>query len=81
MEYLAWADKIAVDNLRPVTHMRRWSAILNDDRVEKASRLLLAGEITPADFLHRASFAVLGAVNHGLRIRPDDESDSDSDSD
>ena len=77
LEYLAFCDKIAVENMQPVTRVRRWTAILNDERVRRASQLLVAGQITPARFLHQSSFAVLGAVNYGLRIHPDDESDSE----
>ncbi|KAK3916556.1 N-methyltransferase gliN, partial [Frankliniella fusca] len=77
LEFLAWADKIAVDNLRPVTHVRRWSAVLNDQRVSRASNLLRAGQSTPAWFLHQASFAILAAVDYGLHIHVDEDSDSE----
>jgi len=78
MEYLAFCDKIAVEKLQPVSRARRWTAVLNDRQVQRASRLLLAGQTTPGHFLHQASFAVLAAVNHGLHMPTPVDNESDS---
>lgn len=78
LEYLAHCDKIAVQNMRPVTNGRRVHTICNDERVRRASQLLLARHITPGHFLHQVSYSIIGAVNHGLHNVPnDDYSDSD----
>ena len=79
LEFLAFCDKLAVDSMRPVTHTGRWSAVVNDERVRRASALLVNRQTSRAQFLHQASFAVNAAVNHGLRIHPDESDESDSD--
>jgi len=81
-EHLSWCDKLALDYGDTVNGARRWSITANDDRILYESARLNRNIITPAQFLHAASYAILAAVNFGLRMNdeePDSESDSDED--
>lgn len=82
LEYLAWNDKLAGDRGDPVNDSsRKWTVILNDRRVSNLSTMLERREVTPGHFLHRASWSILAAVRHGLRLRElEDETDSESNS-
>lgn len=69
LEHLAYCDKVAIDHGRKVTDKRKWKTVWNDSTVQAATRLLHSGVLTPGEFLHRTSYAILAAVKHGLRIR------------
>lgn len=69
LEYLAWCDKLAVDDLRKVNRGRRWATIMNNIRIERLSERLEAVDVTPGEFLHQASWSIGAAVFHGLRLR------------
>lgn len=80
LEYLAYCTKLAVEQPRQVTNAPRWKTVLNNERVRRSSQLLVTNQITPGQFLHQASFSIHAAVNHGLRLRNESDSeDSDSD--
>lgn len=77
-EHLSWCDKLAIDIGETVNGTRRWQAVANDDCILRESSRLVRNIITPGQFLHAASYAILAAVHHGLRINNED-SDSESD--
>lgn len=81
MEFLAWSDKLAVDASRPVNGSRNWKSVWNDDVIQRLSRRLGNGDITPAEFLHGASWTQMAAVNHGLRFRDGNGGNAESDTD
>lgn len=78
LEFLAWSDKLAVDDLRPVNQGRRWATIMNDYRIQRLSDRLEAREITPGQFLHQASWCIAAGVHHGLRLNRNNQNDSTS---
>lgn len=78
MEFLAYCDKLAVESGRQVNDARRWKTVWNDSVVRRMSQLLMAQQITPADFLRRVSYVVQAGVNYGLHIQEDSDSE-DSD--
>lgn len=80
LEYLAWLDKLAIDDNRIVTNSRRWTTIWNDERIQQSAAMLRDGDLNAGGFLHRVSWCMVAAVDHGLRLGdPDSDSDSDSD--
>ncbi|KAJ1519180.1 hypothetical protein ONE63_011214 [Megalurothrips usitatus] len=79
MEYLAWCDKISVDHFRAVTPARRVRSVLNDQRVRRASQMIVNGDITPGHFLQHISSITHAAAVYGLQLRDDDSDDSDED--
>lgn len=81
LEHLAYCDKVAIDKIQPVSGARKWKSVWNDRTVSKAVSLLENGEITLAHFLHRTSYAVMAGIKQGLRLRRQDDAESeDSDS-
>lgn len=80
MEYLAWSDKEAIDQGRPITNKRKWKTTWNETTVKTATSLLESDLLTPGTFLHRTSYSILAAVKHGLRLRNSNE-DADEDAD
>ncbi|KAE8741560.1 hypothetical protein FOCC_FOCC012897 [Frankliniella occidentalis] len=81
LEHITWSDEIAVQKGKAVQGPRRWKTIANDLRVSRLSRLLVKEGMSPGQFLEAASWVNEGALKHGLNIKPDDVTDSDSDSD
>ncbi|KAK3909601.1 Elongation factor 4 [Frankliniella fusca] len=79
-EHLSWCDKLAIDAGETVNGRRRWKTIANDNCVLRESNRLIRNIITPGQFLHSASYAILAAVHNGLRVN-NEESDSESDDD
>lgn len=80
LEYLAWCDKLAVEELRAVNNPRRWKTIWNDARIDRLATQLHNGEISPGRYLHKASWCILAAVHNGLRMNRNETNSSDDDS-
>ncbi|KAK3911587.1 Pentatricopeptide repeat-containing protein [Frankliniella fusca] len=80
LDQLAFSDKLAIEKGNAPTSGKRWKAKLNDKRVKRLSDLISNEQISCARFPHEAAFAILAAVNHGLKLNNHDEEDS-SDSD
>ncbi|XP_052130715.1 uncharacterized protein LOC127751337 isoform X2 [Frankliniella occidentalis] len=83
LEYLAISDVIATRDpeVLTVNRARSWRTISTDQHVERSTRLLESGDISPGEFLHRVSWTVVAGVRHGLRLRRNGNIDEDSDSD
>lgn len=79
MEYVAYCDVIAIRRGNAVSASRRYHTCRNDANVRRLSTLLVAKQISPAQFLHSVSFVNSAAVNHGLHLTRNEESSSEED--
>lgn len=57
----------------------RWTTVANNSKVKRLNRLLNADEITPIRFLEEVSWVMQGALNHGMKLDRDSDTESDSD--
>ncbi len=78
LERLSWSDKLAVDNGVSVNGTQRWKTLANDKQVRRLTRLLTSDQMSPGQFLEAVSWVNIGALNQGLKLDRDTDSESDS---